>query len=157
MGQLKRDGQLHTPEAILLNILRGLPGTLLLLAVGVMFYHTETQISGLLWVMSLRFSLFWLIISTTYRLISPGISERHFNVPPLVCAHYRRMVRRLGFTLIPLMVWCVIGEKLPLQLNEDVIGQVVILITTALLTVFVFPLCRDARREKTPIAYVWCW
>ncbi|AIJ09387.1 MULTISPECIES: mechanosensitive channel MscK [Edwardsiella] len=149
VGQLKRDGQLHTPEAILLNILRGLPGTLLLLAVGVMFYHTETQIGGLLWVMSLRFALFWLIISTTYRLISPGgISERHFNVSPLVCAHYRRMVRRLGFTLIPLMVWCVIGEKSPLQLNEDVIGQVVILITLALLTVFVFPLCRDAWREK---------
>lgn len=58
------------------------------------------------------------------------------------------MVRRLGFTLIPLMVWCVIGEKSPLQLNEDVIGQVVILITLALLTVFVFPLCRDAWREK---------
>ncbi|WP_068869936.1 mechanosensitive channel MscK [Edwardsiella tarda] len=149
VGQLKRDGQLHTPQAILLTILRGLPGTLLILALGVMFYHTATPLGGLLWVMALRFSLFWLIISTTYRLISPGgVSERHFTVSPLVCAHYRRMVRRLGFTLIPLMVWCVIGEKSPLQLNEDVIGQVVILITLALLTVFVFPLCRDAWREK---------
>lgn len=58
------------------------------------------------------------------------------------------MTRRVGVVLIPLIFWCVLGEKAPLRLSEDVIGQVVVLITLGLISAFVFPICRDAWREK---------
>jgi potassium efflux system protein len=149
VGQLKRDTQLHTPKAIGLTMLKGLPGTLLILAFGFWCYRSDISINNFLWSLSLQFAMFWMFITTTYRLLEPGgVSEKHFNLSPLLCAHYRRVTRRVGVVLIPLIFWCVLGEKAPLRLSEDVIGQVVVLITLGLISAFVFPICRDAWREK---------
>lgn len=149
VGQLKRDTQLHTPKAIGLTMLKGLPGTLLILAFGFWCYRSDININNFLWSLSLQFAMFWMFITTTYRLLEPGgVSEKHFNLSPLLCAHYRRVTRRVGVVLIPLIFWCVLGEKAPLRLSEDVIGQVVVLITLGLISAFVFPICRDAWREK---------
>lgn len=93
--------------------------------------------------------MFWLVFGFTYRLLARGgISERHFNFSVELCAHYRRQTVRLGLALLPLIFWSVLGEKAPLRLVEDVIGQVVVMLTLALLAVLVFPMCRDSWREK---------
>lgn len=149
VGQLKRDSQMHTPRAIVLTLLKVLPGSALLLGVGFWCYRAEIGLSDFLWALSQQLALFWLIFGFTYRTLAPGgICERHFNFASELCAHYRRQTVRLGLALLPLIFWSVLGEKAPLRLVEDVIGQVVVMLTLALLAVLVFPLCRDSWREK---------
>ncbi|AYO36590.1 mechanosensitive channel MscK [Serratia sp. P2ACOL2] len=149
VGQLKRDSQMHTPRAIVLTLLKVLPGSALLLGVGFWCYRVEIGLSDFLWALSQQLALFWLIFGFTYRTLAPGgICERHFNFAAELCAHYRRQTVRLGLALLPLIFWSVLGEKAPLRLVEDVIGQVVVMLTLALLAVLVFPLCRDSWREK---------
>lgn len=149
VGQLKRDSQLHTPKAILLTLLKVLPGSLLLLGAGFWFYRADFSISDFIWDLSQQLALFWLVFGFTFRMLAPGgISERHFNAPADRCAHYRRQTLRLGLVLLPLIFWSVLGEKAPLRLVEDVIGQVVVILTLALLAELVFPICRDHWREK---------
>lgn len=149
VGQLKRDGQLHTPKAIALTLLKVVPECGLLLGAGYWCYRAEMSISDFLWALSQHESLFWLVFSFSFRMLSPGgIAERHFNIAGALCAHHRRQVLRLGLALQPLIFWTVLGEKAPLRLVEDAIGQVVIILTLALLAVLVFPMCRDSWREK---------
>lgn len=149
VGQLKRDSQMHTPKAIVLTLLKVLPGSALLLGAGFWCYSAEIGLSDFLWALSHQLALFWLIFGFTYRTLAPGgICERHFNFAGELCAHYRRQTMRLGLALLPLIFWSVLGEKAPLRLVEDVIGQVVVMLTLALLAVLVFPLCRDSWREK---------
>lgn len=149
VGQLKRDSQMHTPKAILLTLLKVLPGSFLLLGAGFWFYRADFSISDFIWALSQQLALFWLVFGFTFRMLAPsGISERHFATPADRCAHYRRQTFRLGLALLPLIFWSVLGEKAPLRLVEDVIGQVVVILTLALLAVLVFPICRDHWREK---------
>jgi potassium efflux system protein len=149
VGQLKRDGQLHTPKAIALTLLKVLPGAALLLGVGFWMYRADFGISDFIWALSQQLALSWLVFGFSYRMLKPGgIAERHFNFGANLCAHYRRQTLRLGLALQPLIFWSVLGEKAPLRLVEDVIGQIVVMLTLALLTVLVFPLCRDSWREK---------
>ncbi|CAI0932615.1 mechanosensitive channel MscK [Serratia entomophila] len=149
VGQLKRDSQMHTPQAIMLTLLKVLPGSLLLLGAGFWCYRADVGISDFLWALSQQLSLSWLVFGFTYRMLAPGgIAERHFNFATNLCAHYRRQTVRLGLALQPLIFWSVLGEKAPLRLVEDVIGQVVVILTLALLAVLVFPICRDSWREK---------
>ncbi|MBP2845371.1 mechanosensitive channel MscK [Dickeya oryzae] len=149
VGQLKRDSQLHTPKAILLLILRTLPGVLVILSLGLWLKRSDSQISGFAWLLSEHLALFWVVFATACLSLKPGnLSERHFNIPASRCAHYRRQTVRLGGALLPLMFWSVVGEKAPLYLVDDVIGQSVIVCNLLLLTILVFPVCRDCWREK---------
>ncbi|ANE77837.1 hypothetical protein BJJ98_06350 [Dickeya solani] len=149
VGQLKRDSQLHTPKAILLLILRTLPGVLVILSLGLWLKRTDSQISSFAWLLSENLALFWMVFATAWFSLKPGsLSERHFNIPASRCAHYRRQTLRLGGALLPLMFWAVVGEKTPLYLVDDAIGQIIIVCNLLLLTILVFPVCRDCWREK---------
>jgi potassium efflux system protein len=149
VGQLKRDTQLHTPEALLLTLLKVAPCVLITLGIGYWLYRSEINISEFIWSLAQCLALFELVFGCIFFLLAPGgVSERHFNMNAEMCAHYRRQVVRLGLALLPLIFWSVLGEKAPLRLVDDVIGQLVILLTLALLAVLIFPTCRDAWREK---------
>ncbi len=75
-----------------------------------------------------------------------GASFQHAGAN--LCAHYRRQTLRLGLALLPLHFWSVLGEISPLHLMDDVLGQIVVMLTLLLLTVLVWPMCRDSWREK---------
>ncbi|PLP06849.1 mechanosensitive channel MscK, partial [Klebsiella pneumoniae] len=49
VGQLRNDTQLHTPKAILIDLIRALPVVLLILAIGLILLTMQLNISGLLW------------------------------------------------------------------------------------------------------------
>lgn len=149
VGQLKRDSQLHTPEALFLTLLKVLPGVLLILGVGFWCLRSALSISDFLWSLSQQLALFWLVIGLLWNSVLPGgIAACHFSIAPARCAHYRRQTVRLGLTLLPLIFWSTLGSKRPLSLVDDVIGQVVILLTLIVLGVQVFPICRNSWREK---------
>nr|WP_037383682.1 mechanosensitive channel MscK [Serratia sp. DD3] len=149
IGQLKRDSQLHTPKAIALTLLQVLPGVLLILGTGFWFYCAEISISDFIWALSRQLALLWLVFALIFRLLAPGgIYQRHFNAKLDLCNHYRRQCIKLGLTLLPLIFWSILGEKNPSKLVDDVIGQVVVILTLSLLTVLMYPICRNSWREK---------
>ncbi|EPB4251123.1 mechanosensitive channel MscK [Yersinia enterocolitica] len=150
VGQLKHDSQMHTPKAIMLTLLKVLPGSLIILGIGYWCLRSDFNLSDFFWSFFQRLALFWLVFDLTYRMLSPGgITERHFMIAADRCAHYRRQMVRLGAALLPVIFWSALGEKSPLRLvDDDVIGQVVIVIALALLALFVYPFCRDSWREK---------
>ncbi len=149
VGLLKRDSQLHTPQAILLLILRTLPGVLAILSLGWWFKQSNLPSGGFAWLFSENLALLWGVFATAWFSLKPaGVSERHFNIPASRCAHYRRQVLRLGIALLPLLFWSVIGQKAPLSLVDDALGQMIIVGNLLLLAILVFPVCRDCWREK---------
>ncbi|STV78991.1 potassium efflux system KefA protein / Small-conductance mechanosensitive channel [Klebsiella michiganensis] len=52
MGQLRNDTQLHTPKAILIDLIRALPVVLVILAIGLILLTMQLNISDLLWAYS---------------------------------------------------------------------------------------------------------
>ncbi len=146
VGQLKHDSQLHTPQAILLTLLKALPVTLLILGIGYWCLRCNTPTSGFLWTLFQRLSLLWLIVDLSWRMSSPnGIAVRHFGIDS---ARYLRQTMRLAVALLPVLFWATLGEKNPLLLVGDVIGQVVIALALVLLLIFFFPFCHDSWRKK---------
>ena len=148
VGQLKRDGQLHTPKAIALTLLKVLPGAALLLGVGFWMYRADFGISDFIWALAAAGA-----VMAGVRLQLPHAETgRHRRAAFQL---RRQPVRALpspdaaagaGAAAADLLVG--LGRKAPLRLVEDVIGQIVVMLTLALLTVLVFPLCRDSWREK---------
>ena len=61
VGQLRNDSQLHTPKAILIDLIRALPVCLIILAVGLILLTMQLNVSDLLWAFSKKLALFWLV------------------------------------------------------------------------------------------------
>lgn len=149
VGQLRSDSQLNTPKAIALNLLKVLPATLAILAVGLILLFMQTSISDLLWSFAKELALFWLVFGLTWRVLGAnGMAVTHFNMPEQLTRHYRRQIVRISLALLPLLYWSVVGEHSPLHLMDDVLGQFMIFLNLLLITALVIPMCRDNWRDK---------
>lgn len=149
VGQLRNDSQLNTPKAILLNLLKVLPATLVILAIGLVVLFMQTNVSDLLWSFAKELALFWLVFGLTWRVLSAkGMAVTHFNMPEQLTRHYRRQIVRISLALLPLLYWSVLGEHSPLHLMDDVLGQFTIFLNLLLITALVIPMCRDNWRDK---------
>ncbi|QDE47424.1 hypothetical protein EIN43_11610 [Enterobacter hormaechei] len=69
VGQLRNDSQLHTPKAILIDLIRALPVCLLILAVGLILLTMQLNISDLLWAFSKKLALFWLVFGLCWKVL----------------------------------------------------------------------------------------
>lgn len=149
VGQLRNDSQLNTPKAILFNLLKVIPTTLAILAVGLVALFMQTSISEMLWGFAKELALFWLVFGLTWRMLSAnGMAVTHFNMPEQLTRHYRRQIVRISLALLPLLFWSVVGEHSPLHLMDDVLGQFVIFLNLLLITALVVPMWRDNWRDK---------
>ncbi|CBL45016.1 MscS Mechanosensitive ion channel precursor [gamma proteobacterium HdN1] len=128
IGRVKRDSQLHTPVAILLNILLALPVTLLLGLAGLALLLDARGQNVALGSALLEMAQAWLVFYTVYRILAPnGVAELHFRWPKEIIAYLHTYVRRLGFVVIALVAVVTVAEHQPSELAEDVIGLVVVL------------------------------
>ncbi|MGU3413237.1 mechanosensitive channel MscK [Enterobacteriaceae bacterium C34A] len=149
VGQLRNDSQLHTPKAILIDLIRALPVVMVILAVGLILLTMQLNISDLLWAFSKKLALFWLIFGLCWKVLEKnGVAVSHFNMPPQLTSHWRRQIVRVSLALLPLHFWSVEAELSPLHLMDDVLGQFAIFLNLLLITVLVWPMCRDSWRDK---------
>jgi len=149
VGQLRNDTQLHTPKAILIDLIRALPVVMIILAVGLILLTMQLNISDLLWAFSKKLALFWLVFGLCWKVLEKdGVAVTHFNMPPELTSHWRRQIVRVSLALLPLHFWSVVSELSPLHLMDDVLGQFVILLNLLLIAVLIWPMCRDAWRDK---------
>ncbi len=82
-GQLRNDTQLHTPKAILIDLIRALPVVLLILAIGLILLTMQLNISGLLWAYSKKLAMFWLVFGLCWKVLEKnGVAVNHFEITP---------------------------------------------------------------------------
>jgi len=149
VGNLRNDSQLHTPKAILIDLIRALPVVLLVLAIGLVLLTMQLNISVLLWAFCKKLAIFWLVFGLCWKVLEKnGVAVRHFNMPEQLTSHWRRQIVRISLALLPLHFWSVVSELSPLNLMDDVLGQLVILLNLLVIAVLMWPMCRDSWRDK---------
>nr|WP_298412563.1 mechanosensitive channel MscK [uncultured Halomonas sp.] len=105
VGRLKRDTQMHTPKAIMLNTLIAAPGPLALAAIGVFLSHGGTGIAIAWGEALLQLSLAWAVIALARRLlVRDGVTVRHFHWPADYATRLRSLLWWLGIALIPVLL-----------------------------------------------------
>lgn len=149
VGSLRNDSQLHTPKAILIDLIRTLPVCLFILATGLILLTMPLNISELLWAFSKKLTLFWLIFGLCWKVLEKnGVATQHFNMPVQLTSHRRRQIVRISLALLPLHFWSVVAELSPLHLMDDAMGQFVIFLNLLLIAVLIWPMCRESWRDK---------
>ena len=149
VGNLRNDSQLHTPKAILIDLIRALPVVLIILAIGLILLTMQLNISALLWAFSKKLALFWLVFGLCWKVLEKnGVAVRHFNMPEQLTSHWRRQIVRISLALLPLHFWSVVSELSPLNLMDDVLGQFVILLNLLVIATLMWPMCRESWRDK---------
>ena len=92
VGQLRNDTQLHTPKAILIDLIRALPVVLLILAIGLILLTMQLNISGLLWAYSKKLAMFWLVFGLCWKVLEKnGVAVNHFNMQAQLTSHGGRL------------------------------------------------------------------
>ena len=149
VGNLRNDSQLHTPKAILIDLIRALPVVLIILAIGLILLTMQLNISALLWAFSKKLAIYWLVFGLCWKVLEKnGVAVRHFNMPEHLTSHWRRQIVRISIALLPLHFWSVVSELSPLNLMDDVLGQFVILLNLLVIAVLTWPMCRESWRDK---------
>ena len=129
IGHFKRDNQLNTPLALLLNVLLALPVTLFLVLVGFALQLHNQGNNVYLFDAMFSVAKAWLVLYTCYCLLKAGgVAERHFHWPHETTVTLYKLIRSIGFVIIPLLVVTSIAEHQPQALTKDNIGMLVVMI-----------------------------
>ncbi|MBP8236910.1 MAG: mechanosensitive channel MscK, partial [Pseudomonas sp.] len=133
IGHFKRDSQLHTPMAIMLNVLLALPGTLFLALCGFALQMDARGQNANLGDALFQMAQAWLVFYTLYRILSDGgVAELHFRWGRSQVAFLHRQVRRLGLVVMAMVAVVTVAKHQPAGLGDDVIGLAVVLTCYAL-------------------------
>lgn len=128
IGYVRRDSQLHTPLAILLNMLLALPVSLLLALGGVALQMDARGQNAALGAALLQMAQAWLVFYTAYRIMVPGgVAERHFQWPIEQVHSLHRQLRRLGLVVLAVVAIVTLAERQPEVLADDVLGILTLL------------------------------
>ncbi|MCY1493583.1 Mechanosensitive channel MscK [compost metagenome] len=135
IGHYKHDSQLHTPLALLLNLLLALPGTLLLGLAGFALQMDARGQNVTFGAALLQMAQAWLVFYTTYRVLAPsGVAELHFHWSRPHVAFLRTNIRRFAVVVMALVAVVTVAEHQPQALAEDIIGIAVVLTCYALMS-----------------------
>lgn len=136
VGNVKRDTQLHTPLAILFNILLALPVSLALASAGFSLSMDNQGINPAIGSALLELALGWLFFYTCYRLLSPnGVAIIHFKWDEEQVSALRKQIFQIGTLALILMAVVSIASNLIGNLSQDVLGMMTVIICYLLLTI----------------------
>ncbi|MFP5420577.1 MAG: mechanosensitive channel MscK [Gammaproteobacteria bacterium] len=134
IGHFKRDSQLHTPMAIMLNVLLALPGTLFLALCGFALQMDARGQNANLGEALFQMAQAWLVFYTLYRILADGgVAELHFRWGRSQVVFLHRQVRRLGLVVMAMVAVVTVAKHQPAGLGDDVIGLTVVLTCYALM------------------------
>lgn len=137
VGNVKHDTQLHTPLAILFNILLALPVSLALASAGFsLSLDTNQEINLAIGSALLELALGWLFFYTCYRLLSPnGVAIIHFKWNEKQVSALRKQIFQIGILALILMAVVSIASKLLGNLSQDVVGMMTVIVCYLFLTI----------------------
>lgn len=128
IGYVRRDSQLHTPLAILFNVLLALPVSLLLALAGLALQMDARGQNASLGAALVQMAEAWLVFYTAYRVLEPGgVAEHHFHVAGALTRELYLHMRRLGLVVLAVVAIVTIAERQPEGLADDVLGLLTLL------------------------------
>ena len=128
IGYVRRDSQLHTPLAIVFNLLLALPVSLLLALAGLALQMDARGQNASLGAALLQMAQAWLVFYTAYRVLAPGgVAERHFRWPVQRVRELHRHMRQLGLVVLAVVAIVTLAERQPEVLANDVLGILTLL------------------------------
>ncbi len=135
IGHFRNDSQLHSPRAIVLNLMLAAPGAIVLASLGLTLSIDGKGHNLEVGQALLAMAQVWLVFYCVYRILAPnGMAIMHFRLPRAQVAFLQPRIRALGFTALLLSVVVTIAQGQPAALSEDVIGIVLLMICLLLLT-----------------------
>ncbi|MDM5084331.1 mechanosensitive channel MscK [Aeromonas rivipollensis] len=158
LGRFRQDSQWHTPRALLYTVLQRLPGTLFILAAGLLLAYCGLLSPRLIFQITLNLALGYLVFSVYLSVMRPGgIGESHFRIPRDELQAKRTSMRYLWLPLLPLIMLSTKAVVEPSSLGNDVIGQALTMLLLGLTAYLVFPISRarikgEASMQKSLIA-----
>lgn len=143
VGQLRSDTHSHTPKAILLVFLRTIPGALLIMSGGLALVFSGLSTPLIIGELSFRMALAYMAFGSMRRMLKPeGLAQKHFGHDARTVAHLRNALRYIWYTLLPLIFVATLGELDPSRLANDVVGQIICLVSLLLLSFELFTTVR---------------
>ena len=158
LGRFRQDSQWHTPKALLFTLLHRLPGSLFILAGGLLITYCGLLSPKLTFQITLNLALGYLVFSVYLAVMRPGgIAESHFRIPKAELQATHTSMRYLWLPLLPLIMLATKAVVEPSTLGNDVIGQGMTLFLLGLAAYLVFPISRarikgEASMQKSIIA-----
>lgn len=105
IGDLRRDSQGHTPQAVALSALLALPGPLTLAGLGTALAMGGHGVAVGLGLAMWQLALAWGVIAWFRRLlVADGVAANHFLWQPGYVARLRVLLRWLGVALVPVLL-----------------------------------------------------
>src|SRR5690606_5401840 len=128
VGHFRDDSQLHTPLAVLLNLLLAVPVALFLALCGYTLQLDERGQNAALGAAFYEMAKAWLVFYSAYRILTPGgVAVTHFRWAEPQVAFLRKQIRWLGLVVMVLIALVTIAGRQPGTLAEDVLGIAVVL------------------------------
>lgn len=135
IGHFRRDSQLHTPQAILLNLLLAAPVAIIFAIFGAIIYADGQGHNLEVGHALLNMAQVWLVFYWMYRILAPnGMAIMHFRWPRAQVTFLQPRIRALGLTALLMTAVVTIAQSQPAALSEDVIGIALLMICLLLLT-----------------------
>ena len=135
IGHFRLDSQLHTLQALILNLLLALPGMILLASIGTVLQYDGQGYNTEIGQAFLGMAQVWLVFYFMYRILAPnGMAIMHFRWPRAQVAFLQARIRALGFTALLLTAVVTIAQAQPAALSEDVIGITLLMVCLLLLS-----------------------
>ncbi|MEJ6654574.1 MAG: mechanosensitive channel MscK, partial [Pseudomonas sp.] len=145
VGHYRLDSQRTTPLALLLTAVWVLPIPVLLAGAGFGLCYGDTPAMPTLGQALLHLSVSWFVLHLLYRLFDPqGITILHFRWPATKVSRMRRLIRRLAWVLLPMVLIISLGTTNPEHLDRDVLGRLIMITTLCLFSVLVGRLMRQS-------------
>lgn len=149
LGRFRQDSQWHTPRALLYTVLQRLPGSLFILAGGLLLTYCGLLSAKLMFQITLNLALGYLVFSVYLAVMRPGgIAETHFRIPKAELQAKRTSMRYIWLPLLPLIMLATKAVVEPSTLGNDVIGQALTLTLLGLTAYLVFPISRARIRGE---------
>ncbi len=153
LGRFRQDSQWHTPRALFFTLLQRLPGSLFILAGGLLLTYCGLLSPKLIFQITLNLALSYLVFSIFMAVMRPGgLGESHFRIPRAELQAKRNSMRYLWLPLLPLIMLSTKAVVEPSSLGNDVIGQALTLILLALAAYLVFPISRARIKGEASMA-----
>lgn len=128
VGKLRLDSQLHTPWAVLLELVLAARGPMALATIGMGLRLAGTSGGVLLGKSMIYVALSWGYFAWAHRLlVNNGVAARHFHWPESYVAQLRRWVAALGAVLMPTIFVVRMTQGFDLPLEDQPIALLVLM------------------------------
>ena len=148
IGHIRQDSLLLTPLSLLLSLLYIAPVGLFMAIMALVFIEYNTFDTGL---SNIGYSFFysiitWSILALLIQLLQPGgLATKHFKWSVQYCQQLRQHLRKLSHLLVPLILIVNLAENQVRELDQDILGMLLLMIGTIIQARLIFMLFRDLK------------